>query len=182
MGTRVCEKLDNQLPLPLNVRRIAVMASNKRRRSLKDANSPSSKFAAVQSTPVMFISLPSPRIPPTIFRRRSPLTPPTVTPPAVSIFDSPLAQPERRMPSQRATALLAKVAVVSSTPQHSAPSSPRICPESPSEYNIHFPFSSSNRYLPESPDGGYVSFPVFEEFSDSRSDDERGRSSSPGGH
>lgn len=156
------------------------MKSNKRRRASDDGHShtQSAKFAAVQSSPpAMFISLPPPRIPSMIFRRRSPLTPSTVTPPAVSISEPTVAQKlERRWSSQRATTLLAKVAVESATTIHSAPSSPRICRETSPEC---YPFSSSDKYLPETPEGAYVSFPHFEEFSDPRSEDEHEREESP---
>lgn len=234
------------------------MFSNKRRRSLDDLSlSPSSPtLARSQSlrsphpkvrhhhhhhhhhhmhshSPAMFISLPAPqlsRLP--SMKRRSPLSPPAVTPPSVSITGYTALQAERDHrsrssppPTERARSLLAKVAVVSSVP--SAPTSPRMCTSSsarsclsspnsspsstpPGEYG-HFPFGYSTRRmskgLPESPDGGsphafvsrrvrvcfahaidrndvvleandfplvggYVSFPVFEEFGEDRSDDE----------
>ncbi|KAL7271678.1 hypothetical protein RUND412_005538 [Rhizina undulata] len=140
----------------------------------------------------MFISLPAPRIssPP---KRRSPLTPPSVTPPAVSTTGSSTMQCERdrcKSPSQRASTLLARVAVVGSPPPTTAPSSPRmysstnhsstdstpICtpPADGSQFNF-----TASKNLPDSPDGGYISFPVFEEFGDYKSDDERDDESPP---
>ncbi|KAF8249485.1 hypothetical protein K440DRAFT_543760 [Wilcoxina mikolae CBS 423.85] len=123
----------------------------------------------------MFISLPAPRLSASAFpvKRRSPLTPPSVTPPSVTVSDPAAMQRARdrcRSPSSRASALLAKVAVVSSAPG-TVPSSPRLCaansPDStnstPPDDGGQFQFSSSKQ-LPESPDGGYVSFPMFEAF------------------
>jgi hypothetical protein len=172
------------------------MASNKRRRSSDSTSTSSSKFVALQKQQPpnsMFISLPEPRIPTPIcsqMKRRSPLTPPSVTPPSVSVSDSTTIQrPRDRCTSPRASVLLAKVAVVSATPG-TVPSSPRLCaaasPDSnsnnstpsatPPDEGCQFSFSSSKQ-LPESPNGGYVSFPMFEAFGGC--DDREDRSVSP---
>lgn len=149
------------------------MASNKRRRSSDDSSShslvnTSSKFAFAPAN--MFISLPAHREP-SPRQRRSPLTPPSVTPPSVSVTGSSTMQCERdrcKSPSSRATALLAKVAVVSASPQPmaSTPSAPRMANSlsnqsststsplsTPPGEGSHFPFGMSSKELPESPDG-----------------------------
>lgn len=95
-----------------------------------------------------------------------------------------------KSPSTRASTLLAKVAVVAASPQPmaSTPSAPRMATSisnssSSSSSNSpvstppgdggHFPFGMSSKELPESPDGGYISFPEFEGFGGYKSDDER---------
>jgi hypothetical protein len=153
-----------------------VMSSNKRRRSSDCGSNSASKFAAVSvEQPPTFISLPEPRIPSTTLtyqmKRRSPLTPPSVTPPSVTVSESTTMRRDRcKSPSSRASALLQKVAVVSSTPS-TVPSSPRLCaansPGSPGSTGLssndstptstppedggQFPFGT--RQLPESPEG-----------------------------
>jgi len=131
----------------------------------------------------MFISLPTNNTP---HLRRSPLTPPSVTPPSVSATTMQSERDRCTSPSRSASTLLAKVAVVGA-PQPQAgttPCSPRMAMGSnsssasstpistPPGDGCHFPFGSSQKGLPESPDGGYISFPVFEEFGDYKSDDE----------
>jgi len=133
----------------------------------------------------MLLSLPDPRE--SSRSRRFPLTPPSVTPPSVSVSGSSTMQSERdrcTSPSQTATTLLAKVA----TPQPqtgTTPSSPRMAMSNSSSASstplstppgdgCHFPFGSMQKGLPESPDGGYISFPVFEEFGGYKSEDEAG--------
>jgi hypothetical protein len=179
------------------------MASNKRRRSSDCGSNSASKFAAVSvEQPPTFISLPEPRIPSTTtstcqMKRRSPLTPPSVTPPSVTVSESTTMRGDRcKSPSSRASALLQKVAVVSSTPS-TVPSSPRLCaansPGSPGSTGLssndstptstppedggQFPFGT--RQLPESPEGGYVSFPMFEAFTGSGCGDDEDGSVSP---
>lgn len=133
------------------------------------------------------------------------VTPPSVTPPSVSIEGSCVTQCERdrcKSPTQRASALLARVAAPLQTDRSSgvvnslAPSAPSSASSSPSSsppgVGAHSSFFRSS--LPESPDGmlesgspywqqpsltfysgGYVSFPDFEELynADYKSDDEK---------
>ncbi|RPA87305.1 hypothetical protein BJ508DRAFT_301408 [Ascobolus immersus RN42] len=115
------------------------------------------------------------------------VTPPSVTPPAVSIEGSCVTQCERdrcKSPTQRASALLAKVAAPLQTSDRAsgvvnplAPSLPSSTSSSPSSsppgVGAHSSFFRNN--LPESPNGGYVSFPDFEELynGDYKSDDEK---------
>ncbi|KAI5813120.1 hypothetical protein BZA77DRAFT_252271 [Pyronema omphalodes] len=138
----------------------------------------------------MFISLPAPRIPTMTgapVKRRPPLTPPSVAPPSVSVSESttlPGSRDRCKSPCSRASALLAKVAIVNSTPS-TVPSSPRLCgassPESanstptatPPDDCGQFPFASTKQ-LPASPEGGYVSFPMFEAFGDYAQDQDDG--------
>ncbi|KAA8912845.1 hypothetical protein FN846DRAFT_214650 [Sphaerosporella brunnea] len=159
-------------------------SSNKRRRSSDCGSNSASKFAAISDEqPPTFISLPEPRIASTTtpaysMKRRSPLTPPSVTPASVTVSESTTLRRDRcRSPSSRASAILQKVAVVSSTPS-TVPSSPRLCAtNSPGSNGVNsndstptstppddggqFPFT---KHLPERPEGGYVSFPMFEAF------------------
>ncbi|KAI5849513.1 hypothetical protein DFP73DRAFT_591772 [Morchella snyderi] len=145
----------------------------------------------------MFISLPS-RCEPSVRQSiRSPLTPPSVTPPSVSVTGSSTMQCERdrcKSPTTKAHTLLAKVATVVATspqPTQPQPTAPRMAASisnsssasnsplsTPPSEGGHFPFGMISKELPESPDGGYISFPVFEEW-DYKSDDERDGGSPP---
>ncbi|CUS11922.1 unnamed protein product [Tuber aestivum] len=119
----------------------------------------------------MLLSLPDPRE--SSRSRRSPLTPPSVTPPSVSVTGSSTMQSERdrcTSPSQTATTLLAKVAAPQ--PQTgTTPSSPRMAMSNSSSASstplstppgdgCHFPFGSMQKGLPESPDGTSLAFAV----------------------
>ncbi|KAI5804025.1 hypothetical protein DFH27DRAFT_481182 [Peziza echinospora] len=135
----------------------------------------------------MQLSLPESRIlSPKV--RRAAVTPPSVTPPSVTTDISSLQQLERdrcKSPcSQRASALLAKVAYPA-MPQPTAPiltgaglPSPSLShsnsstpASSPPGEGDQFSFGSFPKELPASPNGGYISFPCFEQF-DNCSDDE----------
>lgn len=123
-------------------------------------------------------------------KRRAPVTPPSVTPPSVSTEISLVQQLERdrcKSPTQlRASALLAKVAVLPSIPTATAPmatasgmSSPGLTDSNSSSPASSPPgegdqfFGSFPKELPCSPNGGYISFPDFDQFGgDCTSDEE----------
>lgn len=114
--------------------------------------------------------------------RRAPLTPPSVTPPSVSteILVQQLERDRCKSPAQlRASALLAKVAVLPPIPPATAPMPTASCLSSPSltESSSSSPASSPPgdgdqffgtfpKELPASPNGGYISFPDFDQFGD----------------
>lgn len=122
--------------------------------------------------------------------RRQPLTPPSVATPSVSTDISLAQQLERdrcKSPTQlRASALLAKVAVLPSIPTATAPMSTASGMSSPglTDSNSSSPassppgdgdqfFGSFPKELPCSPNGGYISFPDFDQFGgDCASDEE----------
>ncbi|RPB25403.1 hypothetical protein L211DRAFT_121859 [Terfezia boudieri ATCC MYA-4762] len=122
--------------------------------------------------------------------RRAPVTPPSVTPPSVSTDISLVQQLERdrcKSPTQlRASALLAKVAVLPSVPSATAPmptasgmSSPGLTDSNSSSPASSPPgegdqfFGTFPKELPCSPNGGYISFPDFDRFGgDCTSDEE----------
>ncbi|KAF8427332.1 hypothetical protein EV426DRAFT_402330 [Tirmania nivea] len=128
-------------------------------------------------------------------KRRAPVTPPSVTPPSVtppsvSTDISLVQQLERdrcKSPAQlRASALLAKVAVLPPIPTATAPmptasgmSSPGLTDSNSSSPASSPPgegdqfFGSFPKELPCSPNGGYISFPDFDQFvGDCTSDEE----------
>ncbi|KAF8471917.1 hypothetical protein BDZ91DRAFT_482374 [Kalaharituber pfeilii] len=132
----------------------------------------------------MVLTLPSSKM------RKGPLSPPSVIPPSVSTDISSLQQLERdrcKSPSQmRASALLAKVAVLPSVPTATAPmptasgmcspgltssnsSSPA---SSPPGEGDQFSFHTFPKQLPTSPNGTYISFPDFDQFCDSTSSED----------
>ncbi|TGZ82076.1 hypothetical protein EX30DRAFT_214403 [Ascodesmis nigricans] len=164
---------------------MAAVPSHKRRRSSDGTSASSPKFTAVQSSisPPMLISLPTSS---TAMERRSPLTPPSVTPACITVSDHTPIPRDERCQSPRATALLAKVAVVSAQPPvptgikggwaarspNSGANSLDTTPTStPPEDGGQFSFSS-RKSLPESPGGTYISFPEFETFGGYESEEE----------
>jgi len=121
--------------------------------------------------------------------RRTPVTPPSVTPPSVSTEISLAQQLERdrcKSPTQlRASALLAKVAVIPQIPSATAPmptasglSSPGLTDSNSSSPASSPPgegdqfFGGFPKELPASPNGGYISFPDFDQFGDGTYDEE----------
>lgn len=120
--------------------------------------------------------------------RRAPVTPPSVTPPSVStdILVQQLERDRCKSPTQlRASALLAKVAVLPSIPTATAPmptasglSSPGLTDSNSSSPASSPPgegdqfFVSFPKELPASPNGGYISFPDFDQFGGDCTSDE----------